>query len=112
MYTLPLSMKSDYYKYNTILNRNDMVIGECELNRCIFPDIHYHTYSREIYLILEGNGFVYKGDKWIYTSVGDIHYFNPYCYHGLKTDNHIKILYIFTRGPYKNIDYNYKKSKL
>tara|TARA_Y100000389_G_C17468676_1_gene528167 strand:+ start:7041 stop:7382 length:342 start_codon:yes stop_codon:yes gene_type:complete len=113
MVFLPLWSKEYNCSYKTLINRKNLIIGECSLYNKIYPDLHYHSNSHEIYIILEGSGYVYNGNKWEYTEKGDIYEFKPYTYHALKTTGYIKILYIFNNGPFEKIDYNFKnKSKL
>ena len=96
-------------KLSEVINRVDLVIGECKIENNIFPDIHYHPDHMEVYIIKDGIGEIYIKDKWIPTKSGDIHIIPPYTLHGLKTNSKIHMYYIFNSGPFETIKYIYKK---
>ena len=109
---LPLNYIDKNIIYNTLINNKNYVIGDCQLFNKHFPDIHYHSDCTEIYIIIDGEGEIYKDNKWVFTKKNDIHILLPNTYHCLKTEKYISIIYIFNKGPFQNIGYNYKKSKL
>ena len=107
MVKLPLSSRDKKIRYKTIYNTKDIVIGKCKLHNSTNPVIHYHNNATEIYIVTKGKGEVYKHPNWVPTKKGDTHIFPPHTPHCLRTSGKVTLFYIFTTGPFENIDYEF-----
>ena len=107
MVKLPLFSDNKKIWYRTLYNDDDMVIGKCKLDNSTKPLIHYHNNATEIYIVIKGEGEVYNYPNWEPTKKGDVHIFPPYTPHCLRSTGKLTLLYIFTTGPFENINYNF-----
>ena len=108
---LPNSQHTTQIKYNTIYDTNDLVIGNCTIYSGNKLFIHYHDID-EIYIITEGIGEVYNGEKWVIARKGDIFKFKAGTYHGaMAAENYLlKFTYMFFTGPFNTIKYHVKSN--
>ena len=109
---LPNSKDNLKIKYNTIYDTNELVVGNCTIYSGNKLFLHYHDFD-EIYMITEGIGEVYNGEKWVIARRGDFFKFKAGTYHGaMAGENYaLKFTYMFLNGPFKMIKY-YGKSNL
>ena len=109
---LPNSQNNMKIKYNTIYDTNGLVIGICTIYSGNKLFLHYHDFD-EVYMITEGIGEVYNGEKWVIARKGDIFKFKAGTYHSaMAAENYpLKFTYMFLNGPFNTIKY-YGKSNL
>ena len=111
MSVLPNSFESTKIKYETIHDSDNLVIGNCTMYGDSELFVHYHDID-EIYIITEGVGYVYTGQKWEPAKKGDIFKFKSKTYHCAKTekDSILKFTYVFFEGPFNTIKYHGKSN--
>lgn len=109
---LPDSQNNMKIKYNTIYNTNELVIGNCTIYSGNKLFLHYHDFD-EVYMITDGIGEIYNGEKWVIARKGDIFKFKAGTLHcAMSAENYLlKFTYMFLNGPFNTIKYHVK-SKL
>ena len=112
MLYLPNFVHNDKINYETLIDRDNLVIGRCVLPKKNELFIHKHSLD-EIYMITGGSGMVYRENKWVTVKKNDYFLIKAGDYHGAKASENedLEFTYIFPTGKFGNIKYE-PRSKL
>ena len=112
MLYLPNFVHNDKINYETLIDRDNLVIGRCVLPKKNELFIHKHSLD-EIYMITGGSGMVYRENKWVTVKKNDYFLIKAGDYHGAKASENedLEFTYIFPTGKFGSIKYE-ARSKL